>query len=832
MMGHSFLRTILAVAASTVLAGALSTVALAQHPADQLAAGVERLARRVDADADKDAGRDPNNKDSDINPAEFRRSIERAIAFLKREQKPDGGWTSWPGFQGGETGLCTLALIEAGVPTKDPAVQRALKHLRSITPERTYDVALQTMALCRAGEAADLPTIRRNAQLLERTQQSDGDGRGAWGYPQEAGGRVDNSNTQFALLALYDAEQAGVKINPEVWKQALIYWERTKNGRGSWGYVHGAPSTGSMTSAGISSMIIASASASPDDARADQGGCQCVNQQQSEAVENALAWLGDNFNISHNPQAGERPIDAASRSNWNRHYYLYGLERAGRLAARRFFVGGARAGQPRQYDWFREGANLLLHSQDAAGGWSGLGPGEAMEHVSTSFALLFLAKGRRPVLISKLQRPGNDWNLLRHDLAHLTAYAEKKWKLPMTWQIIDGRTATLGDYCQTPVLFLSGRDRLVFANDEQKHLLRAYVEEGGFIFADACCEGAEFAESFKQLMRDVFPEPQLALKPLEPDHPIWSIEEKVKPQFVDPKTRWLWGIDVGCRTSVVLCTGNVACYWELDRAHRDPPLAPAVADELEACRAIGINVLAYATNRNLKKKEEVPRDVQMADTHTQSKRGHLAIAKLKHAGGCDDAPRALTNLLEALAKGYELHVDPKAPLLEITDESLFNYHFVFLHGRNDFRLSQPEVDQLKKFVERGGMIFGDSLCASPAFAEAFRREMRRVVPAAALARIPMTDPIFTTAYGGQDITHVTRREAVRHRQGEPLEIKLRNDVEPVLEGAKVGERYVVIFSPFDISCALEHQAAPQCHGYIPEDAARIAINVLLYSLHE
>ncbi len=770
-------------------------------------------------------------EDADVDPQKVSRAIDRAINYIRQQQKPDGSWTEQIGFPGGVTSLCTLALIEAGVPTKDPSIQNALKNIRLVAPERTYNVALQTMALARAGDPADRFILQRNVQSLERTQQQEGPGRGGWGYPNEAGGRVDNSNTQFAILALYEAEQAGAQVNVETWKQALLYWERTKNGRGSWGYVTGTESTGSMTSAGISSIVIASGSVNPADARWDNGGCHCAPHQRNETLESALEWLGEHFSVKRNPELVLNRLGQGNRNIWH-YYYLYGVERAGRLTARRFLIGPARLGHP-QHDWYREGAAYLSETQTPAGSWIGEGPGETMEHVSTAMALLFLSKGRRPVLISKLQRSGDDWNLLRHDLAHITAYAEKKWKMPMTWQIIDGSTAGLSDYYQTPVLYISGRDPIRFANDAQKQLLRAYVEEGGFIFADASCGGEAFAESFKELMREIFPEPQLAPKPLPLDHPIWSLEERVDVKYFDPKTRWLWGIDVGCRTSVVLSTANLSCYWELD--HGRPAankLPPAAAGELAACRAVGINVLAYATNRQLKKKDEIPREIKLTDTKIRSPRGHLAVAKLRHSGGCDDAPRALANLMEAIAQSLQMRVDAKPPLLDITDKSLFNYHLVFMHGRHDFQLSDKEVEQLQAFVKRGGLIFADSLCASTEFAEAFRREMQRVVPNQPIKQIPPDDPIFSRAFGGEDVTKVTRREAIRHRQGEPLEMKLRENVEPVLEGAKVGNHYAIIFSPYDISCALERHAAPQCRGYTPNDAARLAINVILYSLHE
>ena len=57
-------------------------------------------------------------------------------------------------------------------------------------------------------------------------------------------------------------------------------------------------------------------------------------------------------------------------------------------------------------------------------------------------------------------------------------------------------------------------------------------------------------------------------------------------------------------------------------------------------------------------------------------------------------------------------------------------------------------------------------------------------------------------------------------------------VEPDLEGIKIGDRYAVIFSRYDISCALENHESLECEGYTRQDAARIALNVLLYSLHQ
>ena len=40
------------------------------------------------------------------------------------------------------------------------------------------------------------------------------------------------------------------------------------------------------------------------------------------------------------------------------------------------------------------------------------------------------------------------------------------------------------------------------------------------------------------------------------------------------------------------------------------------------------------------------------------------------------------------------------------------------------------------------------------------------------------------------------------------------------------------FSPYDISCALENRESLECEGYTRKDAARIGLNVLLYSFNQ
>jgi hypothetical protein len=754
---------------------------------------------------------------AEIDAEQVRKSIDLGVAYLLQSQAADGTWTDQPGFDTGVTSLCTLALLTAGVPTTDPHIQKSLAYLRKKELRLTYTVSLQTMVLCAAEPKKDLLLIKRNVRWLEGQQLRDEDRKGTWGYGMDNLGQQrgsgDNSNTQFALLALHEAERAGVSVNEQTWRLALHYWQQTQNLDGSWGYMPNHPGTGSMTCAGIAALVIAGEKLNSGDATFDGDRVNCCGEQETNgALDRALAWMGRKFSIENNPG-----LENAGHT-WQL-YYLYGVERAGRLTNQRFLG---------KHDWYRAGADALVRMQinPGAGEWRGSGHAENDPNIATSFALLFLSKGRRPILISKLKHaPLDDWNHHRTDLGNLTSYVEQQWKRDLTWQVVDVAQATADDLLQSPVVFLSGK-MSADLSDEQVQKLREYIDRGGFLFAEGCCGGVDFDRGFRLLMKRMFPEPDHQLRLLPPEHPVWTAEERVDARYLRP----LWGVDIGCRTSVVYCPEDLGCYWELARAGREDKLPRVVREQVDAARSIGINVLAYATNRELKYKlDAIAPATELADKEP-SERARIWIAKLRHSGGWNVAPQALPNLMRAVAKNASLRVNVESRELSLLAPQIFEHHMIFMHGRNSFQFGNAERKQLRTYVERGGVLFADAICGSEAFAHSFRDEMAAIFKDHPLERIPPNHPLFTAAFGGFDLREVTLRELEPRGNG-PIKTVSRQ-VPPDLEGVKFGDHYGVIFSPHDLSCALERHESLECPGYSREDAARIGLNVILYSVQD
>ena len=120
-------------------------------------------------------------------------------------------------------------------------------------------------------------------------------------------------------------------------------------------------------------------------------GCYRAPSEDQDRIDSGIEWLRRHFTVQANP-----PTTPADAGLWH-YYYLYGLERAGRLTARRK-IG--------EYDWYREGANYLVQAIGTVvsrSSWKGRGHAETDEDLATSLALLFLSKGRWPVLMAKVQ---------------------------------------------------------------------------------------------------------------------------------------------------------------------------------------------------------------------------------------------------------------------------------------------------------------------------------------------------------------------------------------------------------------------------------------------
>jgi hypothetical protein len=80
--------------------------------------------------------------------------------------------------------------------------------------------------------------------------------------------------------------------------------------------------------------------------------------------------------------------------------------------------------------------------------------------------------------------------------------------------------------------------------------------------------------------------------------------------------------------------------------------------------------------------------------------------------------------------------------------------------------------------------------------------------------------------GGYDLRNVSLIDPGR---GDVDLAKAKREGPAEIEALEWNDRILVLFSPNDLSCAMESKHSLQCRGYVREDAFRIGINLLLYS---
>jgi hypothetical protein len=745
--------------------------------------------------------------------AQVRKAIRQAVKYLRGKQLPDGSWEVDEFAKtrpGGWTCLAMLALLNAGIPPEDAMMRRGLEYVRKLEPDFTYVRALQTMVFAEARKDQDKERIQRNVDWLIQARVKDNTGLLGWTY--KASPQVpDNSNTQYALLGLHAGKTAGARIPDSIWKEIQRFYADSQQADGGWVYArhHNNFTYLTMDTAGLCGLLISGVELNSTREQPLGNGRfeNCGKYKESRHIRRALQAIEGAFKI-----------DLENRVYYN----LYGIERAGRLSGQRFLAG---------HDWYREGAKFLVGAQDKVEGcWPGKGfQFDKWPLVNTSFALLFLSKGRTPVLISKIAHdPGQDWNNDRNDAKNLTEFVSRELfkRRPLAWQIYDTRQADLttndkildaaAELLQSPIVYFNGHLPPVFQPSELA-LLKEYVDNGGFVFAEACCGRPGFAEGLRKMVEDKdFLDADLV--ELEANHPIWTAFNDC--QTGRPRGFKLYGVKRGCKTVLVFSPQDLSCYWESNKTD----------GRAEYAFRIGANIAWYATGGQLPDDKGTEQEVARPEPGGKKvPRNYLKVAQLKHGADWEPAPKAMRNLLDFMEKDVGVNVDKQKEALQVDEPDVVDFKFLYMHGNQKFAFPNERLKKLRFNLETGGLLLADACCGRKAFDKSFRQFARQLFPDKKLEPIPLDDELYSAELNGEKLDDHKIRCRTRRADGRGAASQYRA-MAPALEGIKVGGRWAVIYSKYDIGCALEKYKSTDCVGYDPESALKLGKAAILYAL--
>ncbi len=759
-------------------------------------------------------------------------AIQKADAFFTTKQAADGRWTDLKlelKYPGATTALSLLALRTAGAPLTDPRLRRGVPKLLNRSKINTVRARSLTLLMWCAINPEVFPgQLREDARFLEQEQGKDG----GWGYGKrtvagrgKSADRHDGANTHLSLAALSRALAVGADVRPVVWRRAEESLLSSQNADGGWGYPLGAATTegapsdsyGTMSVGGLAAAYHVYDGAHLEAQLAFNGrkkarcGIDAVSTEPiRKAMDRAWVWVEKNLRFDSIP--GLNLAGAADPRSASMGSYLLALGRLGALSGRKRIAGRV---------WARGVAHQLLSLQHADGSWGGV--------EESGLSLLALATARTPVLINKLKfGDERDWNNDPRDASNLTRWYAHHVGSPQAWQVVELDEFS-DDIMDAPVLLITGHAAPNLSADARNRM-QAFVASGGTILAVACCSRQAFVDECRQLFSEVFP--RLQSGPLPADHLVWRIDEEVSPNS------GMIGFADNCRTRVFVLPDASCCAWHQNLMTR----------EAARFRLAG-NILRYATFGKEPRSRFAPFVTTPSATPTET----VSVSRLMHSGDWWSATSALKNLSGRLAERYGLGVEEGPPVRAVNAHAS-DASVLWLTGHTLGRFGDKETESVKAYLAGGGMLIASPCCGRPSRTEPTDgRQLWTTVRQADDAKdtpAPVTAFDATFLDWASGAFHPLTWEpilssdpiisgAVRKGLAPPLTgltyrprfaglISARID-RPVLYGLRRNDRWIAVYSPYDLSCSVSGNPCHECYGYVRRDGESIVGNLLLHA---
>ena len=110
-----------------------------------------------------------------------------------------------------------------------------------------------------------------------------------------------------------------------------------------------------------------------------------------------------------------------------------------------------------------------------------------------------------------------------------------------------------------------------------------------------------------------------------------------------------------------------------------------------------------------------------------------------------DWPESDLNMSFRLQQLTALKVDPEGTVLNLTEDRLFEYPFIYIIEPGELYFSSEEVGALRKYLLTGGFLMGDDFWGENEWAN-FAREMKRVFPTREIVELPIEHEIFQCVF--------------------------------------------------------------------------------------
>lgn len=196
-----------------------------------------------------------------------------------------------------------------------------------------------------------------------------------------------------------------------------------------------------------------------------------------------------------------------------------------------------------------------------------------------------------------------------------------------------------------------------------------------------------------------------------------------------------------------------------------------------------------------------------------------------------DYPYAEAHFLPALRRNTNMTVADDSIHLELSDDRIFQYPFLFLQqpGQGNWRPTATEAANLREHLLRGGFMLVDDLHSEYDWA-VFQAAMQRVFPDRPIVEIPENDSIMHIFFDLDQRTQIPGERHLRMSRGGEIVAQMEGPARWRGVYDERGRLMVAINFNMDMGDAWEHADDPYYPVPMTALAYKLGINYVIYAM--